>query len=155
MRIFEEVKGNFKKFPDVETIMPSRADIHSAGYDFYSKESFTINPGESHTTWTDVKVKMFFDNVLQIYTRSGNGVKSGIVLKNNVGIIDASYYNNENNDGNIGICLVNYGSAPFTVCVGDRIAQGIFTRYLIVDDDKFSGAANVETRSGGFGSTGK
>lgn len=155
MRKFEEVKENFLKFPGVETKMPERADIHSAGYDFFSKEDVTILPGESHMFWTDVKATMFYDNVLNMYTRSGNGVKRGIILMNNVGVVDAGYYNNETNDGNIGVCLKNTGDAPFEVKIGDRIAQGIFCHYLITDDDKFLGTTNSAKRSGGFGSTGR
>lgn len=155
MRKFEVVKKQHMKFPDVETKLPERADAHSAGYDFYSKEEFIINPGEEHMTWTDVKAKMFYDNVLEMYTRSGNGIKRGIILKNNTGVVDESYYNNESNDGNIGICLFNAGKEPFTVKIGDRIAQGIFTRYLITDDDKFTLGETNTKRNGGFGSTGR
>lgn len=149
MRHFEEVEASLKKFPDVETRLPERADSQSAGYDFYSKENFVIQPGGFHLTWTDVKAVMFYDNVLQIYTRSGNGIKKGIILKNNVGIIDASYLQN------IGIGLLNMGDEPFEVKVGDRIAQGIFTKYLITDDDKFKGIKTENTRTGGMGSTGR
>lgn len=155
MRRFEEVKEGFKKFPDVETKLPERADAQSAGYDFYSKENYTLAPGEFHMFFTDVCVRMYFDNVLKIYTRSGNGIKHGIILKNNVGVVDASYYGNPNNFGNIGIGLVNNGREPFEIHVGDRIAQGIFGRYFITDDDKFVGKKNKNTRTGGFGSTGR
>lgn len=157
MRRFEEVSQPFRKFPEVETKLPIRSNAHSAGYDFYSKEKYRLVPGESHVFWTDVKAYMFYDNVLQIYTRSGNGVKYGIVLKNGTGIIDADYAGNESNDGNIGICLTNTGSEDFKVEIGDRIAQGIFTRYLIVDNDRFltKESENVPARSGGFGSSGK
>lgn len=155
MRRFEEVKEEFKKNPNVETRLPERSDSRSAGYDFYSKEDRTLMPGESYTFWTDVKALMFFDNVLQIYTRSGNGCKRGVFPRNCVGIVDASYYGNESNDGNIGICLLNTGKDPFDVKIGDRIAQGVFTRYLICDDDKFLAKSDFSTRSGGFGSTGR
>ena len=157
MRRFEEVETQHKKFPTVETVLPTRADAHSAGYDFYSKENYKLSPGESHVFWTDIKAIMFYDNVLQIYTRSGNGVKRGVILKNNTGIIDASYANNISNDGNIGICLKNEGSEEFEVSDGDRIAQGIFTRYLIVDDDKYLIGDKTENseRKGGFGSSGR
>ena len=42
MRRFEEVKEGFKKFPDVVTKLPERADAQSAGYDFYSKENYIV-----------------------------------------------------------------------------------------------------------------
>ena len=155
MRKFEEVKQEFIKFPNVQTRMPERGDSMSAGYDFCSKEDYTMEPGESHLFWTDVCAKMFFDNVLQIYPRSGLGCKNGLILKNSVGIIDASYYGNAKNGGNIGICLINTGSEAYTIHIGDRIAQGIFGRYLITDDDKFMNTKQESSRAGGFGSTGQ
>lgn len=156
MRRFEEVSKEFRKFPDVETKLPERSTSRSAGYDFYSKEDYTLQPGESHTFWTDVKVAMFFDNVLAICARSGLGCKAGVVPRNCVGIIDADYFGNPENDGAVGICLVNSGEIPVQITVGAKIAQGIFLRYMIVDDDRFlSQKTDRIERIGGFGSTGR
>lgn len=160
MRKFFEVEEKFKKFPEVETCLPKRADQYSAGYDFYSKEHFVLSPGEYHIFWTDVKSVMWYDNVLMIFARSGMGTKKGVVPRNCVGIIDASYAGNESNDGNIGICLHNFGSEEVVIEVGDRIAQGVFTRYLICDDDPLMRKNNKNNkddkkRAGGFGSSGK
>lgn len=154
MRKFEVVKEEAQKFLQVETIIPTRADNRSAGYDFYSKEEKVLMPGEFHTFWTDVKAQMFYDNVLKLYPRSGNGCKKGLVLRNGTGIIDPSYYGNSSNDGNIGICLVNQGSEPAFIAEGDRIAQGVFSRYLITDDDQFLTKKKSPQRMGGFGSSG-
>ena len=49
MRKFEEVRDEFKVFPDVETKLPERSDSRSAGYDLHSKEDYVLQPGESHT----------------------------------------------------------------------------------------------------------
>lgn len=156
MRKFEEVREEFKVFPNVETKLPERSDSRSAGYDLRSKEDYVLQPGESHTFWTDVCTTMFFDNVLMIYARSGLGCKKGVVPRNCTGIVDSSYFGNSSNGGNIGVCLVNNGSEPFKVEIGDRIAQGVFLRYLIVDDDRFLSQNGKETeRAGGFGSTGR
>ena len=59
MRKFEEVRDEFKVFPDVETKLPERSDSRSAGYDLHSKEDYVLQPGESHTFWTDVCATMF------------------------------------------------------------------------------------------------
>lgn len=155
LRKFEVVKDEFRKFPNVEVKLPERADAHACAYDFHSMENIQLNPGEQHLFFTDVKAKMFFDNRLEINTRSGNGVKHGITLANTIGYIDASYYGNPSNDGNIGICLKNTGTNSFEVAIGDRIAQGCFTRYLITEDDQYKGEREVAGRQGGFGSTGK
>ena len=150
MRKFEEVKKDCLKFPLIETQKPIRADKGSAGYDFFSKEDYVLKNGESHVFWTDICVVLPEDNVLLIDTRSGNGVKKGIVLKNTIGVIDCSYIN-ATNGGNIGICLQNNGEEDFIINVGDRIAQGIITNCYFVEDDT---VLNNE-RNGGFGHSGK
>ena len=53
-RGFEEVDSKFVMHKEETTILPVRGDKGSAGYDFYSKETVTIQPGESHLFWTDV-----------------------------------------------------------------------------------------------------
>lgn len=149
-RGFEEVPSQFIKVEET-TILPVRGDNKSAGYDFHSKETVTIQPNESHLFWTDVCAYMQDDEVLSIHVRSSIGVKKGLMLKNVTGIIDSSYYANPNNYGNIGICLYNNSNEPQTIECHDRIAQGIFQKYLIVDEDN----ALHEVRFGGFGSSGK
>lgn len=157
-RKFEIVDSKFRKHPEQTVTLPKRADQGACAYDFYSLEEAVIAPHEKHLFWTDVKAHMYIDNYLAINTRSGNGVKYGIVLANSIGFIDASYYGNENNDGNIGICLLNEGDEPFEVHIGDRIAQGCFNKYWTTVDDPYNinGLNEIgETRRGGFGSTGK
>jgi dUTP pyrophosphatase len=70
---------------------------------------------------------------------------------NQIGIIDADYYNNAGNEGHMWIALQNEGTTDWVVNKGDRVVQGIFVKYLLTDDD--SGAAS--NRQGGLGSTNK
>lgn len=77
------------------------------------------------------------------------GIKHGLMLSNTMGVVDASYYSNESNDGNIGLSLLNTSGRAIEVKKGERIVQGIFTPYLVADGDDASG-----TRTGGMGSTG-
>jgi dUTP pyrophosphatase len=79
------------------------------------------------------------------------GIKKGLMLSNTVGIIDASYYENEGNDGNIGLPLLNTSGRGMEIKRGDRICQGIFVPYLLTDEDK----PLHEARIGGFGSSGE
>ena len=67
------------------------------------------------------------------------------------GIIDADYYNNPDNEGHIMLPLINHGEKAVKIARGMRVAQGIFSRYLLVDGDKAGCGAG---RGGGFGSTG-
>lgn len=148
----ETVIGGGKKVEimyDIET--PKRADAGSAGYDFYAPKDIILNPAQKMIIWTDVKAYMKDDEILQIYPRSSMGIKKGLMLSNTVGIIDASYYENEDNDGNIGLPLLNTSGVGIKIKAGDRIAQGIFQKYLVADKDK----PMEESRKGGMGSSGE
>lgn len=146
-RFFEVVKDEFRKNSgDIK--LPTRATEHSAGYDFYSPVDITIPPHEMVMIWTDVKANMYYDNVLLLFVRSSMG-KHPVVIANGTGLIDADYYSNESNDGNIGFRLLNLGDAPYEIKVGDRIGQGIFVKYGTVQND-----ATKVKRNSGFGSTG-
>ncbi len=152
MRMFEMVSPEFAKHKDIPTIMPKRATLKSAGYDFYLKENIQINPQQVVVTWTDIKVMMNDDEVLKIHIRSSLGIKQHLMIANGTGIIDADYYGNKTNDGNIAMALYNYGTNPIFLKKGDKVAQGIFEKYLTTDDDNV-GITNE--RIGGIGSSGK
>ena len=81
----------------------------------------------------------------------GNYKKQGIKSPyGNKLIIDADYYGNESNDGEIFFQLVNLGPYPILLQKGDTIGQGIIKQYLTTEDDDACGE-----RTGGFGSTSK
>ena len=148
MRKFYEVDEKFRKYPQVETKLPTRATLGSAGYDFYSKCSVTVNPGEVVKIWTDVKVEMNPDEVLLLVVRSSMGGK--FMMAHTVGVVDSDYFSNPNNDGNIGIFLKNISAEKQWIHSGDRICQGIFVKYLMAEN------GNLDCkRAGGFGSTAK
>lgn len=146
-----EVVNYTKKKHKVEIKLPVRADDGSAGYDFYSPVSVNISPGEKVTIWTDVKSYMGSDEVLKIYPRSSMGIKFNVSLANTTGIIDSSYYNNPDNDGNIGICIINNSQDIYSVSEGDRIGQGIFQKFLVADNDSVLN----DKRTSGIGHSGK
>lgn len=148
MRNFEFVTPAYQRDSSMN-ILPRRSSVGSAAYDFYAGENVIFKPGDCHTFWTNVKAHMNDDEVLLIVPRSSMGIK-GWRLKNTIGVIDASYADNPSNDGNIGICLEYCGEGESGIDAGDRIAQGIFIKYLITDDDN-----TIDTRTGGFGSSGK
>jgi len=133
-----------------DVILPKRNTKYSAGYDFYSPISFTLKPGERKVIPTGIKVSMNENEYLAIYIRSSLGFKYDIRMCNQVGIIDADYYDNSETNGHIFVCLKNEGTKEVTINKGDRFVQGIFTPYLITDDDCATGI-----RKGGIGSTGK
>ncbi len=144
-RGFEIVSG----YEDT-AIIPKRATAQSSGYDFATVEEVTIKPGETILVKTGIKAYMLDDEVLKLYVRSSLGFKRNLRLANSVGIIDADYYNNEGNEGHIMVALHNFGKEYQVIVKGERVAQGIFEKYLVVDHDDQSA-----TRTGGFGSTSK
>lgn len=151
LRGFEVVADTHRKHKEAQISVPQRADAKSAGYDFVTPTDINVYPGRQLIVWIDVKAYMQDNEVLQLFVRSSVGIKRSVVLANGTGIIDASYYNNHDNDGNIGICLINNSKVIQHFEAGERIAQGIFTPYLVADND------NVlhNERKGGFGSSGK
>lgn len=129
--------------------LPTRSTKFSAGYDIKTLSDFRLLPGESLKVPTGLKVAMEPDEVFMIYIRSSIGTKHNISLMNSVGIIDADYYNNPSNEGHFFLAIKNNGEKEFIAKAGDKIAQGIFTKYFIVDNEEEINS----TRIGGFGST--
>lgn len=148
--VFTDEKKRQHKFP-TEIKLPTRSDPRSAGYDFYLPKDLTILPHQQVIVFTDVKTYMQPDEVLEVYIRSSLAIKQGLTLSNAVGIIDSSYYENESNDGNIGIALYNTTGKTIKLSAGERVAQGIFKKYLIIDED----IPASKKRIGGMGSSGK
>ena len=101
----DKIEIDGKKYYVSDIKLPVRADKRSAGYDFFLASDVEILPAQKTIIFTDVKAKMPDDVVLELYIRSSLAVKQGLMLSNSVGIIDASYYSNPDNDGNIGIAL--------------------------------------------------
>lgn len=147
MRGFEKAKG----YEEIEFELPKRGTKFSAGYDFCIIEDIVIAPGEIKMGVTGVKAYMQDDEVLKIYPRSSLPKRYHLTLPNNVGIIDKDYYGNIDNDGAIFIQLYNFGNEIVTLKKGERVAQGIFCKYLVSDAEQ----EVQKTRDGGFGSTGK
>lgn len=98
---------------------------------------------------TGMKCQLDVNQYLQLSVRSSCPLKNWLILANGVGIIDADYYNNPDNEGEIFFQIINLSPVPIYLKKGDRIGQGIIMTYDRTDDDK------VDTiRTGGMGSTG-
>ena len=149
-RGFEVCKG----FEDKNINLPVRKTAHSAGYDIECAEDTVIPkfvPGINPTLIpTGLKAYMGDDEVLYLYNRSSNAKKKGLILANSVGVIDADYYGNPDNDGHIMFAFYNIKDEDIVIKKGEAIGQGVFAPYLICDGDNAVG-----TREGGFGSTDK
>lgn len=129
--------------------LPKRATAQSAGYDFFAPTSFCVAPNETVTVATGIRALMPADWCLMIFPRSGLGFKYRLKLNNTVGIIDADYADSDN-EGHIFIRMTNEGDKTLEIAAGMAFAQGIFTHYLLTEDDD-----TTATRNGGLGSTDK
>ena len=129
--------------------LPKRSTKNSAGYDFFALEEYILDPGDVVKIPTGIKVYMNSDEVLFIIIRSSFGFKYNTRLCNQVGVIDSDYYNNIDNEGHVFIALKNEGDKQLVIKKGDHFAQGIFTKFLTVEDEQ----EIKTTRLGGIGST--
>ena len=136
---------------DDSGILPTRADKGSAGYDFYTPKNIVLDPGDKIAIKTNIKAKIEEDEVLLLFVRSSIGIKKSIMLSNIVGVIDSTYYNNPDNEGNIICSLYNYGDQQQVIKAGERVVQGVFVKYLSTTENDI--VLNA-TRTGGIGSSG-
>ena len=97
---------------------------------------------------TGMKCKLEPGTYLELSVRSSCPLKYWLILGNSVGIIDADYYNNPDNEGEIFFQMINLSPYDIQLHKGDIIGQGIIKPYLTTEDDNASGQ-----RMGGFGST--
>ena len=148
MRDFEKI--SFEQFKiDViddkglynEYLLPQRDSKATAGYDIYLLEDLHIKPNEIKKLPTGLKAHFQDDEVLFLIVRSSTGFKYNIRLCNQVGVIDADYYNNKDNEGHIWAKIQNEGDKDVFIPKGEAILQGIFLKYLTSDTD---GNINIE-----------
>ncbi len=156
MRYFEKISfEQFKK--DIcddkklyeEYNLPKRQTKYSAGYDFESLFDFTLKPGETKKLATGIKVNMNSDEMLMIVIRSSLGFKYNTRMCNQIGIIESDYYNNSDNEGHMFVKIQNEGNDNLIIKKGDRLCQGIFVKFLTVDNEEEIN----NKRTSGIGST--
>lgn len=97
---------------------------------------------------TGIKCEVPEDMYLELSVRSSCPLKHWLILANGVGIIDADYYNNPDNEGHIFFQIINLSPFDIVLKKGDTIGQGILKKYYVTDNDAADGF-----RAGGFGST--
>ena len=93
-------------------------------------------------------LKINFYKYLQLSVRSSCPLKYWLILANGVGIVDADYYNNPDNEGEIFFQIINLSPMTIKLKKGDIIGQGVILNYNLVEDD-FSDTERI----GGLGST--
>ena len=124
--------------------LPQRDSVGTAGYDIYLLEDLIIKPNEIKKLPTGIKAYFPNDEVLLLVVRSSTGLKYNMRLCNQVGVIDADYYNNKDNEGHIWIKIQNHSENEIFIPKGEAIVQGIFMKYLTTKSDK---RLNIEMTS--------
>ena len=119
----------------------------NSGADLVAIESVNLIPGSVYAVSTGIAIELPMEFEAQIRPRSGMG-KRGILIPNAPGTIDPSYR------GEIKVLLLNAGTAPYRVEVGDRIAQIVVARYEPVEWLEADELSTTRRGVGGFGSTG-
>lgn len=111
-------------------------------------EPVLLNPGEIKLIPSGFAMSVPPGYEAQIRPRSGLAIKHGIGMVNSPGTIDSDYR------GEIGIILINWGTEPFTIKRGDRIAQMIISRIYQVELIETNDLDATSRGQGGFGHTG-
>ena len=135
-----------------EIPLPHYATEGAAGMDLRAciDQPQVLHPGQTVLIGTGIAIWLRDPGYVGIVVpRSGLGYKHGIVLGNLVGVIDSDY------QGEIKVPLRNRTDKPYTIEVGERIAQYLVmpvVHPMLVEVADFS--ATSRRGEGGFGSTG-
>lgn len=132
--------------------LPQYATAGSAGLDLRAciAENLVILPNETRLISTGIAIYIQDPTLAAvILPRSGLGHKHGIVLGNLVGLIDSDY------QGELLISCWNRGVEPFTITVGERIAQLVIVPVVQAHFDLVEAFEATERGSGGYGHTGR
>ncbi|HEB83326.1 MAG TPA: dUTP diphosphatase [Gammaproteobacteria bacterium] len=132
--------------------LPTHATEGSAGMDLRAAldENTEIKPGETLLIPTGISIYIEDpEKAAMILPRSGLGHKHGIVLGNLVGLIDSDY------QGQLFVSCWNRGNEPFTIHVGERIAQMVIVPVIQAEFEVVEDFTATERGAGGFGHSGK
>ncbi|QLB20635.1 deoxyuridine 5'-triphosphate nucleotidohydrolase [Vespertiliibacter pulmonis] len=132
--------------------LPTYATEGSAGLDLRAllEHPLTVEAGQTVLIPTGISVYIADPNLAAvILPRSGLGHKNGIVLGNLVGLIDSDY------QGPLMVSLWNRSNTPFTIEIGDRIAQLVFVPVVQANFNIVQEFSTTERGEGGFGHSGK
>jgi dUTP pyrophosphatase len=115
--------------------------------DLCAVEDAILQPGIPRLVATGLTLEIPPGYEAQVRPRSGLALKHAIAMPNAPGTIDPGYR------GEVRVILLNLGREPYTVHLGDRVAQMIVARYEAVEwaEEELSESARGH---GGFGSSG-
>jgi dUTP diphosphatase len=134
-----------------EIPMPTYATDGSAGIDLRAciDAPLEIQPGQTILIPTGMSIYIEDPGLAaMLLPRSGLGHKHGVVLGNLVGLIDSDY------QGPLMVSCWNRGGEPFTISIGERVAQMILVPVVQAEFEIVEAFGDSDRGEGGFGSTG-
>ena len=132
--------------------LPHHATPGSAGMDLRAciDEAIVLQPGETQLIPTGISVYIEDPGLAAVLLpRSGLGHKHGIVLGNLVGLIDSDY------QGPLMVSCWNRGSEPFTLNIGERLAQMVIIPIVQANFEVVEEFEATHRGEGGFGHSGR
>ena len=142
VRVFSVLKEG-ALLPEYQTSGSAGADLHA-----YLAEPVTLKPMERRLIPTGLFVELPAGYELQVRPRSGLALKHGVTVLNTPGTVDSDYR------GELCVLLINFGSEPFTVQNGDRIAQAVVAQAVQVNFVQTDALSETGRGVNGYGSTG-
>ena len=130
--------------------LPCRATADSAGADLCAciDDDIALMPGERRLIPTGIAIAVPTGFGGFVFPRSGLSSKFGVSLANCVGVIDSDYR------GEVKVPVINHSSEPYTIKVGERIAQLVIMPVDLCEYGFSDELDKTERGEGGFGSTG-
>ena len=130
--------------------LPEYATPDAAGVDLRAAvtEPITLQPGARALVSTGLRIALPAGYEAQVRPRSGLAARHGIGMVNSPGTVDADYR------GVIHVILINWGTEPFTIRRGERIAQMVVAPVTRVEWQPADSLAETARGEGGFGHTG-
>ena len=131
-----------------DAIVPTYAHPNDAGLDLHACKDVTLDPGVACLVSTGVAIELPEATEAQVRPRSGLALKHSVTVLNTPGTIDEGYR------GEVGVVLINHGTATFQVTRGMRIAQLVVQKRWTVEVVEVDGLTDTTRGTDGFGSTG-
>lgn len=124
-----------------------KKDKGDQGWDIRANIDTVLNPSE--TKLIDTGLYFEFRDGLYADVRARSGISSKGILCH-TGLVDSDYR------GEIKVCMTNLSRTPYIIKNGDRIAQLVFGKEIVVEPIK-ADEIDTDTSRGdkGFGSSGK
>lgn len=134
-----------------DVALPRRETPGSAGFDLQAhiEAPLMVAPGEWAMVPTGLAMEIPQGFAGMVFSRSGLGTKSNMVVAQGVGVIDSDYR------GEVKVPLRNMGKEPYTLAPGQRIAQLVLLPVGLPQVQEAEDLSGTQRGGGGFGSTGE